>query len=288
MALTLWTCRAAAQDPGIARLGEELRAPRMEVRRAAAEALGRASYPQGALLLGRALGQEKEMSIRLEIVRALRNIAFLCYPGYPEALQALARAADDSLESAELVRLRASEALWEAHKKGLLDPTAFLARNLGDVSPRLRLSAVEMLRKVGTPQCVDPLGRAALDASQPEAVRLAAIEALGAVSLADAGPAGRQVTRSNQRTTTLLGVPPLAPAAVLDERHRLQIRYLSAVVSAPQTPATLALQAVKSMGRVKDKSAIAALRQAAETHASPAVRQQAGRVLSHVLARQYE
>ncbi|MEW6755524.1 MAG: HEAT repeat domain-containing protein [Candidatus Latescibacterota bacterium] len=290
VALATWAVpgAASAQDPHIARLAQELRSPQPEVRRAAAAALGRASYAQSALLLGHALTDEGEAAIRLEIVRALRQIVFQRYPGYPEALASLTRAADDSLESDELVRLRAVEALWEAAKKDLLEPVPFLDRALGDASERLRLGAVSMLRKVGTPQAVEPLGRAALDVSQPQAVRLKAIEALGAVSLAEGGPAGRQVTRSNRRTAELLGVPPLAPASALEERHRRQVQLLGQVATDPATPVALALQAVKSLGRVKDKSAIPVLRQVVESHPSPAVRKQATGVLSHVLARQYE
>ena len=42
------------------------------------------------------------------------------------------------------------------------------------------------------------------------------------------------------------------------------------------------------MGKVKDKSAIAALQEIITTHSNPAIRKQATRALSHVLARQYE
>ena len=40
-----------------------------------------------------------------------------------------------------------------------------------------------MLRKLGTPQTIDPLGQAALDKAQNSKVRLEAIKAIGAVSL---------------------------------------------------------------------------------------------------------
>ena len=79
------------------------------------------------------------------------------------------------------MRLRASEALWEAAKKDLVDPLPFLARNLNDPEPRLRLGAIEMLRRWGKPPAVAPLGRAALDKRQPETVRLRCIAALGAI-----------------------------------------------------------------------------------------------------------
>ena len=52
--------------------------------------------------------------------------------------------------------------------------------------------------------------------------------------------------------------------------------------------APLMLRAVKSIGQVKDKSAIAALQEIINTHSNQAVRKQATRVLSHILARQYE
>ena len=100
-------------------------------------------------LLQNALATESNVSIRLEIVRSLRHIVFQRFPGYPQALRAVGRAADDQFEKDQLVRLRASEALWEAAKKDLLNPVPFLDRNLQDPSQRLRLSAVQMLRKLG-------------------------------------------------------------------------------------------------------------------------------------------
>jgi len=277
-----------AQAPHIQRLAQELQSPEVSVRREAAIALGRVSQPQSVALLRNALPAEKNISIRLEIVRALRNIVFMRYPGFREALQGLGNAADDDIEANALVRLRASEALWEAAKKDLLDPVPFLERNLGDRSQRLRLSAVQMLRKLGTPATVDPLGRAAVDGTQAETIRLKAIEALGAVSLSDPGPGGRDIAQTNIRTTELLGVPSLVDPGTLERRHQLQIRYLAAVVRDPDNSPTLMLRAVKSMGQVKHKSSIPVLRQILETHPNQAVRKQATRVLSHVLARQYE
>lgn len=277
-----------AQDPHLQRLAQELHSPDLSIRRQAAIALGRASFPQSVALLRQALRTEREISIRLEIVRALRRIVFMRYPGYREALEALGEAADDAIESDELVRLRASEALWEAAKKDLLEPIPFLDRNLKDRSLRLRLSAVQMLRKLGTPEVLEPLGRAALDSTQPETIRLEAIQALGAISLADPGPAGREIALANARTAQTLGIPALVDSGLLDQRHRRQIEYLAAVARNPETTSTLALQAVKSMGQVKHKSSIPILRELIETHPDPAVRKQATRVLSHVLARQYE
>ena len=81
-------------------------------------------------------------------------------------------AADDANERDELVRLRATEALWEAGKKDLLDPVPLLERQFTDRSERLRLSAVRMLRKFGSPGAADALGRALLDKSLTETVRL--------------------------------------------------------------------------------------------------------------------
>ena len=48
------------------------------------------------------------------------------------------------------------------------------------------------------------------------------------------------------------------------------------------------LRAVKSMGQVKHKSSIPVLNELITTHPNSAIRKQATRVLSHVLARQYE
>ena len=277
-----------AQNRQIDRLAQELSSPQVGVRRQAAVALGRVSQRQSVLLLRNAFPAEQNVSIRLEIVRALRNIVFLRYPGYRDALLALGEASNDNTEQDELVRLRASEALWEAAKKDLLDPVPFLQRNLGDRSQRLRLSAVQMLRKLGTPATIDPLGQAALDKTQSQTIRLKAIEALGAVALSDPGPAGREIAQANIRTTDRLGVPPLADAGALERRHQRQIRYLSAVIKDPDNSPTLMLRAVKSMGQVKHKSSIPILREIIETHTNQSIRKQAARVLSHVLARQYE
>lgn len=277
-----------AQDRHIARLAQELQSSDVAIRRQAAIALGRASYPQSVDLLRRALPNEAETSIRLEIVRALANIVFLRFPGFPEALRALGDAADSAIERNELVRLRATEALWEAAKKDLLDPVPFLERNLGDPSQRLRLSAVQMLRKLGTPATVPPLGQAALDKTQSETIRLKAIAALGAISLSDPGPAGREVARNNIRTTGLLGIPQLADPGLLERRHQLQIHFLGQVARDSENSPTLMLRAVKSMGQVKHKSSIPVLNELITTHPNSAIRKQATRVLSHVLARQYE
>ena len=75
---------------------------------------------------------------------------------------------------------------------------------------------------------------------------------------------------------------------VQEKRHERQIGYLSAVVGDAENSSTLMLQAIKSMGQVKDLSAIAALKTIIETHSNQSVRKQATRVLSHILARRYE
>ncbi len=277
-----------AQNPDIERLGQELTSPQVSIRRQAVIALGRASYPQSVHLLLNTLPNENNVSIRLEVIRSLRHIAFQRFPGYKQALQALGRAADDGFEKDQLVRLRASEALWEAAKKDLLDPVPFLNRNLLDQSQRLRLSAVQMLRKLGTPSTIDPLGRAALDKQQSETIRLKAIEAIGAVSLSDPGVVGRQIAANNRRTTQVLGQPPLIDQNSIERRHFRQIFYLSSIVRDTDNSPTLMLRAIKSMGLVKDKSAIAALQETINNHPSTTVRKQATRVLSHLLAGQYE
>ena len=286
--LLLLSSGLQAQDPQIQRLAQELQSPEVDIRRQAAISLGRVGFPQSATLMHRALPREEDVSIRLEIIKALRNIVFLRFPGYPEALTALGDAADDDIESEEQVRLRASQALWEAAKKDLLDPVPFLERNLTDRSQRLRLAAVQMLRKTGTPTTVDPLGRAALDKKQSATIRLKAIEALGAVSLSDPGPAGRDISQANILATNRLGIPQLESTGSLEQRHKRQIGYLAAVVRDSENSPALMLRAVKSMGQVKDKSSIPVLRQIIETHSNPTIRKQATRVLSHVLARQYE
>ena len=67
-----------------------------------------------------------------------------------------------------------------------------------------------------------------------------------------------------------------------------QIFYLSSVVRDQDNSPTLILRAVKSMGQVKDKSAIPPLQQLIETHPNKAVRKKATQVLSHLLGQQYE
>ena len=279
----------SAQDPGIGRLGQELSSAKdVSVRRQAARSLGRASTEQSVRVLGSALPAERSVEVRLEIVRALRTISFQRYPGYRSALIALGNAADDANERDELVRLRATEALWEAGKKDLLDPVPLLERQFTDRSERLRLSAVRMLRKFGSPGAADALGRALLDKSLSETVRLASIDALGAVSLSAPGVAGRGVIEANIAVTDHFGVSSLHSQRALELRHERQIAYLASLVGDPDSSDTLVLKAVKSMGRVKDHASIPSLRQLIETHPSTAVRVQATTVLSHVLARQFE
>lgn len=277
-----------AQNAHIARLAEELESTNVAIRRQAAKSLGRVGQPLSITLLSAAMQTEDNVSIRLEIVRALRNIAFLRDPGFRQALGAIANAADQAQEEDMLVRLRATEALWEAGRKDLLDPVPFLDRGLSDPSPRLRLSAVQMLRKLGTPETIDPLGRAANDRDQPDTIRLRAIEAIGAVALMDLGPVGRNVAEANVRATELMRVDPLVDTRAITRRHEKQIGYLAAVVRDSDNTPTLVLRAIKSMGQVKDKSSIPVLQEIIETHRNEAVRKQATRVLSHVLARQYE
>jgi HEAT repeat protein len=284
----LWGAAAHAQDRHIQRLAQELQSRDQGIRIQAARALGRASQAQSVLLLRRALPRERSEAVRLEVVRALRNIAFLRYPGYPEALRVLQEQSSDAVEADELVRLKATEALWEAGRKDLLDPVPFLRRNLGDRSPRLRLAAVEMLRKLNTPPTIDALGQAILDPAQPETVRLKAIEALGATAQMDLGPVGRRTQEENSDMSRRFGAQPLVPDSALAARHQLQIRYLSALLREPRASSSLALRAVTSVGQVKDRSAVPVLREVIANHPDEAVRLQATKVLSHVLARQYE
>ena len=279
---------ALAQDAHIARLGEELESPNVAIRRQAAQSLGRIGQPQTVALLNSAMQTEDNVSIRLEVVRALRNISFLREPGFRQALRAIAKAADEQQEEDSLVRLRATEALWEAGRKDLLDPVPFLDRVLSDPSQRLRLSAVQMLRKLGTPETIDPLGRTANNRDQTDSIRLKAIDAIGAVALMDLGPAGRNVAQANIRTTDLLQIAPLVNLKAISRRHEKQIAYLANVVRNSENSTTLMLRAVKSIGQVKDKSSVPILQEIVETHRSETVRKQATRVLSHVLARQYE
>ena len=186
------------------------------------------------------------------------------------------------------MRLRATEALWEAGKKDLLDPVPILERQLSDRSERLRLAAVKMLRKHGQPPVTDVLGRAAQDKTLSETVRLEAIEALGAVALSEGGAVGREVNGANMTSLQRLGIAPLVSAKALDKRHERQVRYLAAVVDDPDNSTTLVLRAVKSIGQVKDKSAIPVLTRLIESHSHDGIRKQAIRALSHVMARQYE
>lgn len=280
---------ALAQDAGIQRLGTELlTAKDIGVRRKAAEGLGRASTDLAVALLSRGLAAERSVEVRLEIVRALREIAFQREPGFRPALLALGRATEDATERDELVRLRATEALWEAGKKDLLDPVPILERRLADPSQRLQMAAVLMLRKRGSPEAAEALGRALLDTGLSETIRLAAIDALGAVAQSAPGVVGRQIAAANIAATDHIGIPPVPSSRALERRHERQIAYLATLARDANSSETLVLRAVKSMGQVKDKSSIPILRQLVETHRSPAVRQQATRALSHVLARQYE
>lgn len=288
-ALVVLAAPGFAQDPGIRRLGDELlNAKSVSVRRKAAEGLGRASTSQSVRLLSQSLISERSIEVRLEIVRALRTISFQRYPGYRSALVGLGAAADDANERNELVRLRATEALWEAGKKDLLDPVPLLERQLTDRSERIRLAAVLMLRKHGSPEAAEALGRALLNKNLSETVRLASIDAIGAVALSAPGVVGRAVVSANFEVANHFGIPPLGLPRTLDLRHERQIAYLSALVSDPESSDTLVLRAVKSMGRIKDHSSIPSLRQLVETHRSVTVRKQAIRVLSHVLAKQIE
>ena len=287
--LIVLTGPSFGQDPGIRRLGDELlNAKSVSVRRKAAQGLGRASTSQSVRLLSQSLTSERSIEVRLEIVRTLRTISFQRYPGYRSALFGLGAAADDANERDELVRLRATEALWEAGKKGLLDPVPLLERQLSDRSERIRLAAVLMLRKHGSPEAAEALGKALLNKNLSETVRLASIDAIGAVALSAPGVVGRAVVSANFEVANHFGIPPLGLARTLDLRHERQIAYLSALVIDAESSDTLVLRAVKSMGRIKDHSSIPSLRQLVETHRSLAVRKQAILVLSHVLAKQIE
>lgn len=278
-----------AQAAGVRQLGDELLNSReVSIRRKAAQGLGRASTALSVRILSSALAAERSIEVRLAIVRALRTISFQRYPGYRQALVALGQAADDGSERNELVRLRATEALWEAGTKDLLDPVPLLERQLTDSSQRVRLGAVLMMRKHGSPEAAEALGRAILNKTLTETVRLAAIDALGAVALSAPGVAGRAVVEANMAVTAKLGIPPLPSQRALELRHERQIAYLAALTRDPDSSDTLVLKAVKSMGRIKDHAAIQPLQQLIATHRSLAVRKQATRVLSHVLARQYE
>ena len=280
---------APGQDIHVRRLAQELLgARRTSLRVEAAKALGRTGTPLGVRVLRLALTRERSRAVRLAIVRAERTIAFQRYEGYRDALAALAEAASDEVEGDELVRLRATEALWEAGKRDLLDPVPILATQLEDRSQRLRLSAVEMLRKRGSAEAAEVLGRAAIDKGQTETIRLAAIEAIGAVALTEGGPVGRDTYRANQGAAQALNREPLTSDRVLERRHQRQIGYLAVVARDAQSSPTLVLRAVKSMGQVKDHSSVPVLRELLETHPHDGIRKQATRVLSHVLARQYE
>jgi HEAT repeat protein len=285
----LTSTSASAQIPGIRLLADQLlNSSEVSVRRKAAQGLGRTSTNQSVALLNQAMSSEGSTEIRLEIVRALRTISFQRYPGYRRALMALGSAADDAIERDPLVRLRATEALWEAGKKDLLDPVPLLERQLTDRSERLRLAAVLMLRKHGSPESAEALGRAILNKNLTETVRLTAIDALGAVSLSTPGVVGRAIAEANMAVAGHLAIPPLQSPRTLELRHERQIAYLAALSLDQDSSETLVLRAVKSMGRVKDHASISPLRQLVTTHPSMAVRKQATLVLSHVLARQYE
>ena len=142
--------------------------------------------------------------------------------------------------------------------------------------------------KWGTPEAAEVLGTTALDKGQSETVRLAAISALGAVALSEGGPVGRSVDGTNIAVAAQFPIPPLVSNRTLERRHQRQILYLSTVARDQESSPTLVLRAVKSMGQVKDHSSVPVLRELLATHPHAGVRKQATRVLSHVLARQYE
>ena len=278
-----------AQDPDVRRLGNELlNGSTPSLRTEAAQALGRVSTPLSVRVLQGALPAETSHPVRLAIVRALRTIAFQRHTGYHVALAAIGYAADDANEPDELVRLRATEALWEAGNRDLLDPVPILRRQLSDRSQRLRLAAVFMLRKYGTPEAALVLEQVAVDKGQSEKTRLEAIEALGAVALSEGGPVGRDTAEANLASTDHLGIPPLVSSQSLERRHERQIHFLGVVARDPDSSPALVLRAVKSMGQVKDRSAVPVLQELMTTHPHTGVRKQATRVLSHILARQYE
>jgi hypothetical protein len=145
-----------------------------------------------------------------------------------------------------------------------------------------------MLRKIGSPETIEILGQTATDKNQNETVRLKAIEAIGAISLSDPGIVGRKIAANNRKTTQLLGQPPLFDDNSIKKRHESQISYLSQVANDFKNSNTLVLRAIKSMGQIKDKSSIESLEMIINTHTDPSVKKQAIRVLSHILARQYE
>ena len=96
------TVPSMAQTPtasGIRLLGQKLETARdVTERKRAAQGLGRASTPMSVALLRRARTGERNVQVRLEIVRALRTIAFQRYSGYRDALRGIAEAADDDFE----------------------------------------------------------------------------------------------------------------------------------------------------------------------------------------------
>jgi len=289
LAVLLLAAPLLAQGPDVRRLRNELlNGPTASLRTKAAQALGRVSTAESVRALQSALPTERSRPVRLAIVRALRTIAFQRYVGYHLALAAIGYAADDDNETDELVRLRATEALWEAGNRDLLDPVPILHRQLTDRSQRLRLAAVLMLRKYGTPKAALVLGQVAVDKMQSGKIRLEAIDALGAVALSEGGPVGRDVASAGLAAAAHLRVPPVVSDRLLERRHERQIHFLAVVARDPESSPTLVLRAVKSMGRVKDKSAAPVLQELMETHPHAGVRQHATRVLSHILARQYE
>ena len=279
---------SSAQSTQLLRLAEQLQHPEVAMRRQAARSLGRIGESHSVTLLRLAANKEPEASIRLEIVHGLQNIAFLRLAGYRDALGAIGQSSDPAVEVDPVVRLRAVRALWEAGERDLLDPVPYLNRALDDPNAQVSLTAVRMLRKLGTPQTIAPLARAAADRNQDQSIRLKAIQALGAVALDDGGPVGRQVIEANADRARRLGSTPFTSPRALIPWHQIQIRHLSALANQADNSPTLVLAAVKAMGKVKDKSAVPTLRKIAADHTNPTVRLQASQVLSHVIARQYE
>ena len=145
-----------------------------------------------------------------------------------------------------------------------------------------------MLRKHGSMEAADALGRAVVNTGLTETVRLASIDALGAVALSEGEVVGRGVVGANIASVGRIGTAPIPTPRGLDRRHDRQISYLARLVRDPSSSPTLVLRAVKSMGRVKDKSSIPVLAELIVTHAHDGIRKQATRLLSHVMARQYE
>ncbi|MBI4501915.1 MAG: HEAT repeat domain-containing protein [Gemmatimonadetes bacterium] len=275
--MTLAQIRQGRDTAAITALMAALKDEDVEVRRAAARALGNRRDPRAVPALMAALG-DSDAEVRAKVVEALAGLRDA------RATDGLVRALKD--ENAE-VRAHAAEALGElpdtrrGYSAEAQRVIAALASLMSDVSAEVRKEAIQALREVKGARLTDPLITALKDADadvrQSAAEALGAAEARGAVqpliaALSDPAADVRHAAahalghlRDPQATeplTRLLKDPnaevrqaaaeslgelelPQAPAALLEAMHdqSAEVRH----------------QAVQAVGNIRDPRAVPAL-----------------------------